>query len=87
MKIHGYLKVVALEANRAITQNAWSNREEILEPFDAFVYAYGGQAVDDLGKQLQGKVPRVELVGDSFAPRTIQHAILEGHKLARSLAD
>jgi hypothetical protein len=28
---------------------------------------------------------RVELIGDSFAPRTLQHAILEGHRLARDL--
>ena len=86
VKIHGYLKVVALESNRGIAQNVWSNREEILEPFDAFVYAYGGQAVDDLSRQLQGKVPRIELIGDCFAPRSLQHAILEGHKLARGLA-
>ena len=57
--------------------------EEALGPFDAFVYAYGGQAIDDLSRELRGRVSRVELIGDSFAPRTIQHAILEGHRLAR----
>lgn len=82
-KIHGYLRVVQLESNQAICQNTWSNRQESLGPFDAFVYAYGGQAIDDLCGQLTGKVPRVELIGDAFAPRSIQHAMLEGHKLAR----
>jgi hypothetical protein len=38
-----------------------------------------------LEKELTGKVPRLELIGDCFAPRTLQHAILEGHKLAREL--
>ena len=84
-RIHGYLNAVALESGRAVAQNVWSNREEVLEPFDAFVYAYGGRAADELSKQFHGKVPRVELVGDCFAPRTIQHAILEGHKLARAI--
>jgi len=56
-----------------------------LGPFDAFVYAYGGQADDALSKEFAGKAPQVELIGDCFAPRTIQHAILEGHQLARSL--
>ena len=83
VKIQGYLQVLSFEANRAITQNVWSQRQEIIEPFDAFVYAVGGQAMDDLSKQFAGKVPRVELIGDCFAPRTLQHAILEGHKLAR----
>lgn len=85
VKIHGFLSVLRIEANRAIVQNVWSNQEDVLEPFDAFVYAYGGQAVDGLAQQLEGKAPRVEMVGDCFAPRTIQHAILEGHKLARFL--
>jgi len=41
--------------------------------------------VSDLEASLQGRVPRLELVGDCFAPRTLQHAILEGHKIARAL--
>lgn len=85
VKIHGFLKVVQLESGQAIAQNVWSSAEEVLAPFDAFVYAYGGQAVEELSAALAGKVARVELIGDCFAPRTIQHAILEGHKLARSI--
>ena len=69
----------------AIARNVWSDREEMLEPFDAFVYAYGGESVCGLEKELEGKVPRIELIGDCFAPRSLQHAILEGHKLAREL--
>ena len=37
------------------------------------------------GEALKGKVARVELIGDCFAPRSLQHAILEGHKFAREL--
>jgi NADPH-dependent 2,4-dienoyl-CoA reductase/sulfur reductase-like enzyme len=85
IKLHCNLRVVRLEAQRALAQNVWSGNEEELAPYDAFVYAYGGESVSGLEKELEGKVPRVELIGDCFAPRTLQHAILEGHKLAREL--
>lgn len=85
VRLHSNLKVVQLEAGQAIAKNVWCEREEVLGPYDAFVYAYGGEAVCDLEKELTGKVPRFELIGDCFAPRSLQHAILEGHKLAREL--
>jgi hypothetical protein len=85
VRLHCHLSVVRLEAGRAIARNVWSDREEALDPFDAFVYAHGGEAVCGLERELEGKAPRVELIGDCFAPRTLQHAILEGHKLAREL--
>jgi NADPH-dependent 2,4-dienoyl-CoA reductase/sulfur reductase-like enzyme len=85
IKLHCHLQVVRINAGQAIARNVWSNREEALGPFEAFVYAYGGEAVCGLEKELAGRVPRVELIGDCFAPRTLQHAILEGHKLAREL--
>jgi mycofactocin system FadH/OYE family oxidoreductase 2 len=83
--LHCHLRVARLEADRAIAENVWSGREEVLSPFDAFVYAYGGEAVTGLEASLAGLVPRLELVGDCFAPRTLQHAILEGHRIARAL--
>ncbi len=83
--LHCNLSVVGIDQGRAIAKNVWSGREESLSPFDAFVYAYGGEAVNDLEDSLKGRVPRVELVGDCYAPRTLQHAILEGHKIARAL--
>jgi 2,4-dienoyl-CoA reductase-like NADH-dependent reductase (Old Yellow Enzyme family)/thioredoxin reductase len=83
--LHCHLGVVRLEEGRATARNVWSGREEALSPFEAFVYAYGGEAVSDLEASLKGRVPRLELVGDCYAPRTLQHAILEGHKIARAL--
>jgi 2,4-dienoyl-CoA reductase-like NADH-dependent reductase (Old Yellow Enzyme family)/thioredoxin reductase len=85
LKLHCNLRVARLEANRAVAHNVWSEYEEMLEPFGAFVYAYGGESVCGLEKELAGRVARLELIGDCFAPRTLQHAILEGHKLAREL--
>ncbi len=83
--LHCNLSVVRIDEGRALAKNVWSGREEALAPFDAFVYAYGGEALSGLEESLHGRVPRVELVGDCYAPRTLQHAILEGHKIARVL--
>jgi mycofactocin system FadH/OYE family oxidoreductase 2 len=85
IQLHCNLRVVQLESHRAIVQNVWSDRQEMLGPYDSFVYVYGGEAVCGLEKELEGRVARVELIGDCFAPRSLQHAILEGHKLAREL--
>jgi dimethylglycine catabolism A len=85
IRMHFSLRLTSLESNRAIVKNVWSDEEETLEPFDAFVYAYGGEAVFDLYDALRGQVKRLELIGDAFAPRTLQHAILEGHKFAREI--
>jgi 2,4-dienoyl-CoA reductase (NADPH2) len=85
VRLHCHLQVVALEAGRALAVNVWSRREQALGPFDAFVYAYGGESVCDLERELNGRVARLDLIGDCFAPRTLQHAILEGHRLARLL--
>ena len=84
-KIHGHLRVHEFTSGEAIAENVWSNHEQVLGPYDAFVYAYGGQAISELAEQLAGRVPRIELVGDCFAPRSLQHAILEGHKVGREI--
>lgn len=84
-KIHNHLRVTQIHSDEVTVQNVWSGTEEPLGPFDSFVYAYGGKALCGLEKELEGKVDRIELIGDCFAPRTLQHAILEGHKLAREL--
>jgi 2,4-dienoyl-CoA reductase-like NADH-dependent reductase (Old Yellow Enzyme family)/thioredoxin reductase len=83
--LYNNLRVMRVEACRAVARNVWSDREEPLGPFDGLVYAFGGESVCDLEAELSGRAPRVELIGDSFAPRTLQHAILEGHRFAREL--
>jgi 2,4-dienoyl-CoA reductase-like NADH-dependent reductase (Old Yellow Enzyme family) len=83
--LHCNLRVVRIAAPRAIARNVWSNREEAFGPYEHFVYAYGGESVCDLEARLEGRVNRLDLIGDCFAPRTLQHAIFEGHRIARDL--
>ena len=82
--IHPHLHVRAIEGNTLITENAWIETRGELNGYDAVVYAFGGQAVDELSQSLQDKVTCF-VVGDAFAPRTLQHAIMEGHTFARKI--
>jgi thioredoxin reductase len=85
IRLHCNLRVLRIEGREAIARNVWSDREEALGPYEHLVYAYGGESVCDLEAALHGRVGRLELIGDCFAPRTLQHAIFEGYWLAREL--
>ena len=82
--IHPHLHVRAIEGDTLITENAWTHTKDELKGYDAVVYAFGGQAVDELSQPLQDQVACF-VVGDAFAPRTLQHAIMEGHTFARKI--
>ena len=82
--IHPHLHVRAIEGGTLITENAWAETKGELTGYDAVVYAFGGQAVDEISQLLQNEVT-CSVVGDAFAPRTLQHAIMEGHTFARKI--
>jgi NADPH-dependent 2,4-dienoyl-CoA reductase/sulfur reductase-like enzyme len=85
--IHPHLHVRAIKGDSLITENVWSATMDEQGDYQAVVYAFGGQAVDTLDALSQHLKDQVEcfVVGDAFAPRTLQHAILEGHTLARKI--
>ena len=82
--IHPHLHVRAIEGDTLITENAWAETKSELTGYDAVVYAFGGQAADEISQLLQNEVT-CSVVGDAFAPRTLQHAIMEGHTFARKI--
>jgi 2,4-dienoyl-CoA reductase (NADPH2) len=59
--------------------------EERELPADIVVYHAGKRAVTELAVQLEARVPELHLVGDCVSPRRINHAVLEGHRVGRSL--
>jgi thioredoxin reductase len=85
VQVRGFLRALYLEGSEVIAENVWSHAEESVGDYDAVVYAYGGQAVDEMRERLLESVSTVEMVGDCFAPRSLQHAIYEGHKFGREL--
>jgi NADPH-dependent 2,4-dienoyl-CoA reductase/sulfur reductase-like enzyme len=84
-QIFNHLEAQSLKDGCLVARNIWSGQLHEVGPYDAFVYAYGGCSVDPLSGLLRGRGLRVEVVGDAFAPRSLQHAILEGHKCGREI--
>ena len=82
--IHPHLHVRAIEGGTLITENAWAETKDELPGYDAAVYAFGGRAVDEISQSLQNEVT-CSVVGDAFAPRTLQHAIMEGHTFGQKI--
>jgi 2,4-dienoyl-CoA reductase-like NADH-dependent reductase (Old Yellow Enzyme family)/thioredoxin reductase len=70
-------------------RHTFSGQEARL-PADTVVLACGGRANDGLfhelaGRELDGRVPELRLVGDAYSPRRIHDAILDGTRVARAL--
>jgi pyruvate/2-oxoglutarate dehydrogenase complex dihydrolipoamide dehydrogenase (E3) component len=65
--------------------NVYSNVWDQWGPFDALVLAMGQKADDALYMTLKGKVPELYRIGDSVAPRKVDMAIWEGHRVGREI--
>lgn len=85
LQMFHHLQAIRLENGCCIAKNEWTGELNEVGPYDGFVYAYGGASVDTLSRPLRDRGIVVETIGDAFAPRTLQHAILEGHQFARNL--
>jgi mycofactocin system FadH/OYE family oxidoreductase 2 len=65
--------------------NVYSNELIDFEGYDTVVLAAGNQSREDLYFQLKDKVPEIYRVGDCVAPRKTDMAIVDGHRVGRSL--
>ncbi len=65
--------------------NVYSNAWDEWGPFDTLVMAMGQQVEDELYFALKGKVKELYRIGDCVAPRKVDMAIWEGHKLGREI--
>lgn len=65
--------------------NVYSNAWNEWGPFDAIVLAMGQKVDDDLYMSLKGKVPELYRIGDCVAPRKVDMAIWEGHRVGREV--
>jgi 2,4-dienoyl-CoA reductase-like NADH-dependent reductase (Old Yellow Enzyme family)/thioredoxin reductase len=80
-----HLRAEKLIDNQLIVRNEWTGELSQVGPYEGFVYAYGGTRLDTLSEPLKEKGLEVRVVGDAFSPRSLQHAILEGHQHARDI--
>jgi mycofactocin system FadH/OYE family oxidoreductase 2 len=65
--------------------NVYSNVWNEWGPYDSLVLAMGQQVDEDLYMSLKGKVPELYRIGDCVAPRKVDMAIWEGHKIGREI--
>ncbi|MCE9592293.1 MAG: NAD(P)-binding protein [Planctomycetes bacterium] len=84
-QLFNHLKAESLRDGHCLARNEWSSELQQVGPYDGFVYAYGGIRVDTLTEPLKARGVSVQAVGDAFSPRSLQHAILEGHQYAREI--
>jgi mycofactocin system FadH/OYE family oxidoreductase 2 len=65
--------------------NVYSNALIDFDGYDTVVLAVGNRAEDSLYFALKGKIGELYRIGDCVAPRKMDMAILEGHKVGRLL--
>jgi mycofactocin system FadH/OYE family oxidoreductase 2 len=65
--------------------NVYSNVWFDWGPYDSIVLVMGQHADDGLYMSLKGKVPELYRIGDCVAPRKVDMAIWEGHKIGREI--
>ena len=65
--------------------NVYSNIWDEWGPYDALVLAMGQRVDDALYMSLKGKVDELYRIGDSVAPRKVDMAIWEGHRIGREI--
>jgi hypothetical protein len=56
-----------------------------IEGIDTVVFGAGGQVESTLHESLQGRHPAVYAIGDCFQPRDIEVAVVDGHRVARTI--
>jgi mycofactocin system FadH/OYE family oxidoreductase 2 len=65
--------------------NVYSNEWDEWGPYDTVVLAMGQAVDDELYFALKGKVKELHRIGDCVAPRKVDMAIWEGHRVGREI--
>lgn len=52
---------------------------------DSVVLALGFKALENMKKELEGKIKDIRIIGDALAPRRVKHAVSEGFDVAISI--
>jgi mycofactocin system FadH/OYE family oxidoreductase 2 len=72
-------------AKRVKGFNVYSNIWDEWGPYDTLILAMGQRVDDDLYMSLKGKVNELYRIGDCVAPRKVDMAIWEGHRIGREI--
>jgi 2,4-dienoyl-CoA reductase (NADPH2) len=78
--------LAGLGPNSATLVNNYTGQSRQIDQVALAVMATPQTTNDGLYQQLQGKVKELYRVGDCVAPRRVEHAILDGERVARALS-
>lgn len=73
--------------HRVTAFNVYSEEERVIDRLDAVVLATGRVSVNDLERELEGKVAQLFTIGDAAAARMWATASYEGHLFARLIGE
>ena len=59
--------------------------EKNIGVYDTIVVALGAKSVNEIAKQIEGKVSEVYVIGDALEPRNAENAIAEGARVGREV--
>lgn len=77
--------VESIEERSVVVRDAFRGGRRVLDGVDAVVLSCGQDPVDGLSEGLRAAGLDVERIGDCRAPRGVEHAVFEGHRVGRRL--
>ena len=80
-----FTEMAGLGEGSVTLRSTVTGREESREGVDVVVFADTRRAEDGLYRGLKGRVEELYAVGDCLAPRTVEQAMYEGHKVGRGI--
>lgn len=80
-----YIKQIA--DHEVTVYDVYSEEERVIAAVDAVVLATGRVSMNDLEKELEGKIPQLFTVGDAASARMWATASYEGHLFARFIGE
>jgi 2,4-dienoyl-CoA reductase-like NADH-dependent reductase (Old Yellow Enzyme family) len=82
---HQFTTLVAIRAGSVRAREGQTGREFDVDGVDAVVLSLGNVAANALYYALRDTAPELYRIGDCMAPRRIEHAHFEGHRVGRQL--
>jgi hypothetical protein len=82
---HVFSRVTEIGSDHVEAVSDETGRAFRIDGVDTVVLSFGNASRNRLWYELEGKVPSLHRVGDCVTPRRVEHALFEGHKVARSL--
>lgn len=84
-KMQATWQLRAIEDGTITLRNVYGGNEIVRNDVDVLVYSYGGRSDNELATALEGRVKELRNIGDSYAPRSLHHALMEAHSVGREI--